>query len=87
LNLLKEYTDISKISYCFAIFSGDIILFTGHKDGSLIIWKMKTKKYAQNKKFLSEYYYNYSFNFDLTNIKNYELRRQFEIITKIEQKK
>ena len=85
LNLLKEYTDISKISYCSAIFSGDIILFTGHKDGSFIIWKMKTKKYEQNKKFLSEYYYNYSFNFDLTNIKNYELRRQFEIITKIEQ--
>ena len=85
LNLLKEYTDISKISYCSAIFSGDIILFTGHKDGSLIIWKMKTKKFDQKKKFLSEYYYNYSFNFDLTNIKNCELRRQFEIITKIEQ--
>ena len=44
---------------------------------------MKTKKNDTNKKFLSEYYYNYTFDFDITNIKNYELRRKFEIISKI----
>ena len=85
LDLLKEYEDISKISYCLAVFNGDILLFTGHKDGSIIIWKMKTKRSDKDKKFLQEYYYNYSLNFDMTNIKDYELRRRFEIILKIEQ--
>ena len=83
LNLLKENYDIAKITYCLAVFIDDIILLTGHKDGSIIFWKMKTKKNDTNKKFLSEYYYNYTFDFDITNIKNYELRRKFEIISKI----
>ena len=85
LNLLKEKKDIPKISYCDALFSGDIILFTGHKDGSVIIWKLKTKKYNKEKIFLPEYNYNYSFDFDNKDIKKYELRREFEIITKVEQ--
>ena len=34
---------------------------------------------------MDEYRYNYSFDFDISNIKNFQLRRKFEIITKIEQ--
>ena len=83
LNLLKENHDIAKITYCIAVFTGDIIVLTGHKDGYIIFWKMKTKKKNNNNKFLSEYYYNYTFDFDVTNIENYELRRKFEIIAKI----
>ena len=86
LNILKEQKNIPKISYCTAIFSGDIILFSGHVDGTIIIWKLKTKKNnTQNNEFLSEYKYNYSFDFNLKNIKNYKLRRNFEIIKIIEQ--
>ena len=82
---MKENNDIPKISYCNALFSGDIVLFTGHKDGSVLIWKLKTKKYIKKKIFLPEYNYNYSFDFDINDIKKYELRREFEIITKVEQ--
>ena len=89
LNLLKDEKNIiPKISYCVAAFTGDVILFTGHKDGSVIIWKMITLKSKENKdEFLQEYYYNYSFNFDLSNINRYLLRRKFEIIIKVEQNK
>ncbi len=49
---------------------------------------MKTLKSKENKdEFLQEYYYNYSFNFDLGYINNYLLRRKFEIIIKVEQNK
>ena len=87
LNLLSQgKNSIPKISYCVASFTGDIVLFTGHKDGSVIIWKMKTKKCEENQDmFLKEYKYNYSFNFDFNNINKYELRRNFEIIVKVEQ--
>ena len=86
LNILKAQKNIPKISYCTAIFSGDIILFSGHVDGTIIIWKLKTKKNnTQNNEFLSEYKYNYSFDFNLKNIKNYKLRRNFEILKIIEQ--
>ena len=89
LNLLGDGKNIiPKISYCVAAFTGDVILFTGHKDGSVIIWKMITLKSKENKdEFLQEYYYNYSFNFDLSNINKYLLRRKFEIIIKVEQNK
>ena len=86
LNILKAQKNIPKISYCTAIFSGDIILFSGHVDGTIIIWKLKTKKNnTQNNEFLPEYKYNYSFDFNLKDIKNYKLRRNFEIIKIIEQ--
>ena len=76
LNLLnKEYNKISKINYVTACFIYDVILFTGHEDGSLIIWKVKNKNMIDNfdqrisyifndkisKSFLSEYNYTYDF--------------------------
>ena len=85
LNLLNESYNISKITYCVSSFSGDILLFTGHKDGSVIIWKIKTIKSNEKDIFLHEYDYNYSFDFDKAKIKNYILRRKFEMITKVEQ--
>ena len=86
LNLLNESYNISKITYCVSSFSGDILLFTGHKDGSVIIWKIKTIKSNEKDIFLHEYDYNYSFDFDKAKIKNYILRRKFEMITKVEQR-
>ena len=74
LNLLnKENNNISKIKYVTACFIYDVILFTGHEDGSIIIWKVKNKNVFDNyterisyiynnnnsKSFLSEYNYNY----------------------------
>ena len=87
LNLLnQEKNIIPKITYCIAAFTGDVILFTGHKDGSVIIWKMKTKKSKENNDiYLKEYNYNYSFNFDINDINKHELRRKFEIVIKVEQ--
>ena len=76
LNLLnKENSNISKISCVTACFIYDVILFTGHEDGSIIIWKVKNKNMFDNynerisyvfnnnnsKSFLSEYNYAYDF--------------------------
>ena len=76
LNLLnKEYSSISKINYVTACFIYDVTLFTGHEDGSIIIWKVKNKNMFDNynerisyvfndnnsKCFLSEYNYAYDF--------------------------
>ena len=74
LNLLNnEYSNISKIKYITACFIYDVILFTAHDDGSILIWKVKYKnlfdkynervsyKFNDNitKSFLSEYNYAY----------------------------
>ena len=76
LNLLnKENNNIAKISYVTACFIYDVILFTGHEDGTIIIWKVKSKNMFDNynerisyiyndnssKSFLSEYNYAYDF--------------------------
>ena len=78
LNLLnKENNNISKIQYVTACFIYDVILFTGHEDGSIIIWKVKNKNVFDNynerisyvfnnsnsKGFLSEYNYTYDLYF------------------------
>ena len=88
LNLLdKVYESISKITYCLAVFLNDVILFTGHKNGSIIIWKVKNKNTLQNfnervsyvfnntrtKSFLNEYYYNYDFDLEDKN-NNYNVQ-------------
>ena len=88
LNLLeKVHESISKITYCLAIFLYDVILFTGHEDNSIIIWKVKNKNTLQNfnervsyvynnnkaKSFLNEYYYNYDFDLNDNNY-NYNIQ-------------
>ena len=97
LNLLdKGHNRISNITYCVPVFLFDVILFTGHKDGTIYIWKVKNKNQKDNsnertsyspnntmKKFLHEYNFGYSFNCDLNNIKDYELKRQFDIVNHI----
>jgi hypothetical protein len=98
LNLLdKVYNHISKITYCVVVFIYDVILFTGHKNGSIYIWKVKNKNRLENfkerasyiynnknsKSFLPEYDYGYSFNFN-KNIKDFELQRKFDIVSKID---
>ena len=98
LNLFdKVYDHISNITYCVAVFIYDVILFTGHKNGSIYIWKVKNKNRLENfnerasyifnnkksKSFLPEYDYGYSFNFN-KNIKDFELQRKFDIVSKID---
>ncbi len=84
LNLLDKYNqnlNLSCITCCSAVFLDDVILFTGHKDGSIIIWKMvneKTEKkfeeinsYVYNKKksinFLPEYSFGYNSKYNRHN--------------------
>ena len=79
LNLLdKVHELIPKITYCNAAFLNDAILFTGHEDSSIIIWKVKNRNTSENfeqrlsyvynssktKSFLNEYYYNYDFDLE-----------------------
>ena len=79
LNLLdKVHEVIPKITYCNAVFLYDAILFTGHEDSSIIIWKVKNRNTSENfeqrvsyvynssktKSFLNEYYYNYDFDLE-----------------------
>ena len=88
LNLLdKAYESITQITCCTAIFLYDVILFTGHEDGSIIIWKIKNKNTFQNnneiendeynnnnkKSYLNEYYYNYDLDIDANN-NNYNIQ-------------
>ena len=85
LNLLnKENSNISKIEYVTACFIYDVILFTAHEDGSIIIWKVKNKNVFDNynerisyifndhnsKSFLSEYNYNYDLYYYENNNRN-----------------
>ena len=87
LNLLdKVHESLSKITCCNAIFLYDVILFTGHEDSSIVIWRVKNKNTQQNfnervsyvynnnnsKFFLNEYYYNY--DFDIDNKNNYNIQ-------------
>ena len=95
LNLLdKAYESITQITCCTAVFLYDVILFTGHEDCSIIIWKIKNKstyqKYneveidindKQEKSYLNEYYYNYDLDDNNYNIQ--ELKREFEIVSQI----
>ena len=75
LNLFdKIYEDLNSITCCTAVFIYDVILFTAHKDGYIIIWKVKNKNrtekfderisYIYNRKkskfFLPEYSYGYN---------------------------
>ena len=42
LNLLDKVNEcIQNITYCKAVFLYDVILFTGHEDFSVIIWKVR----------------------------------------------
>ena len=82
LNLLDKVNEsLSQITYCNAIFLYDVILFTGHKDFSIAIWRVKNKNTQQNfnervsyvynntnsKFFLNEYYYNYDYDIENNN--------------------
>jgi len=87
LNLIdKVHETLSQITCCNAIFLYDVILFTGHEDFSIVIWRVKNKNTMQNfnervsyvynnnnsKFFLNEYYYNY--DFDIDNNNNYNIQ-------------
>ena len=75
LNLFeKKYQDFSSITCCKGVFLDDVILFTGHKDGSINIWKIINRNnnikineenpFINNKKkskyLLPEYNYGYN---------------------------
>ena len=75
LNLFEKlYEDLNSITCCRASFLYDIVLFTAHRDGSILIWKLKNKdvnekfeeriSYVFNRKkskfFLPEYSYGYN---------------------------
>ena len=88
----EEYEQLYSITCCKAVFIYDVILFTAHKDGSIIIWKMLNKEadeslYSENnqKEYLKEYKYGYNFrNYMNSGIKLSEvkLRRKFVEICK-----
>ena len=76
LNLFdSEYESLSIITKCQAIFIHDVTLFTAHKDGYIIIWKIinqnsdenfdigggESYEDKKNKLFLKEYLYGYNF--------------------------
>jgi hypothetical protein len=97
LNLLdKVHESLSKITCCVAAFLYDVILFTGHEDSSIVIWKVKNKNTSDNFKerisylynnnstnfFLNEYYYNYDFDLDDTD-NNYNIQ-ECELLRKFE---
>ena len=100
LNLLdKVYDSIKKITTADAEFLNDIVLFTGHEDCSVILWKVKNKNVMEkfdrrmsfifnknkSKCFLNEYYYNYDLeNENNIDINDCELQRKFEMISKIQ---
>ena len=94
LNLFeKEYKDYYSITCCRAVFIYEVTLFTAHKDGSIILWKIVNKdikenfdnKFNDNKdgKFLKEYKYAYNYRNYMNSgikLKEFELRRKFEKI-------
>ena len=96
LNLLDKINhNIPKITYCVAVFIYDVVLFTGHKNGSIYIWKIKNNNMFQssnsitnddinnNNNYLPEYDYCYSFKFNKNNIKEFELQRKFDYVNQI----
>ena len=89
LNLFeKEYKDYYSITCCRAVFIYEVTLFTAHKDGSIIIWKIINKDIKENfdnktDKFLKEYKYGYNYRNYMNSgikLKEFELRRKFEQI-------
>ena len=75
LNLFdKIHENLYNITCCKAVFINEITLFTGHKDGSIIIWKINNKNTTEkfeerisfvfnskkSKFFLPEYSYGYN---------------------------
>ena len=95
--LTKEYESLSKIKYSVGVFIYDVILFTAHKDGSFIIWKIKNKNIFENfgerisylynntksKYFLNEYNYAYDYDF-LRNNPNSSSLEDYELRRKFE---
>ena len=86
----KIYDKLFSITCCRAVFIYDVILFTAHKDGTIIIWKVINKDLndidndlPKNKIFMKEYLFNYNYR-DCANVSiklgQNELRRQFEEI-------
>ena len=82
----KEYEELYSITCCKAVFIYDVILFTAHKDGSIIIWKMLNKDTDEilssdnnQKEYLKEYMYGYNYRNYNSGIKLSEvnLRRKF----------
>ena len=84
LNLLdKETEKLSTITCCKAVFIYDVILFTAHKDGSIIIWKIINKYIDKDNPFLDEYKYAYNYRNYMNSgikLKKVELKRKFEKI-------
>ena len=89
LNLFeKEYKDYYSITCCRAVFIYEVTLFTAHKDGSIILWKIVNKDIKGNfdskdGKFLKEYKYAYNYRNYMNSgikLKEFELRRKFEKI-------
>ena len=94
LNILDKINEnIQTITYCTAAFNNDVLLFTAHKDGLIIIWKilnkdineteLNEKSSKKNKIFLKEYLYAYNYrNYMNSGIKLSEcqLQRKFEEI-------
>ena len=95
LNILdKDNENIQCITHCTAMFNNDIVLFTAHKDGLIIIWKVLNKdlgeaelneknknknKNKKNKIFLKEYLYAYNYrNYMNSGIKLSECQLQRE---------
>ena len=59
LNLFdKIYEDLNSITCCTAVFIYDVILFTAHKDGYIIIWKVKNKNRTEKFDERISYIYN-----------------------------
>jgi hypothetical protein len=92
LNLFdKNNENIQSITCCTAAFNNDVVLFTAHKDGLIIVWKILNKdtndselaesdKEQKPKIFLKEYLYAYNFrNYMNSGIKLSEcqLQRKF----------
>ena len=99
LNLIEKLNqNISFITCCTVAFLDDVILFTGHKDGSITIWKIINKdvdnnfeerisyKFNENntKFFLEDYIYGYNANYKIGKNEESELIRKFEKVISIE---
>ena len=99
LNLIeKSNQNISLITCCTVAFLDDVVLFTGHKDGSINIWKIVNKdvnnnfeerisyKFNENntKFFLEDYKYGYNSNYKIGKNEESELTRKFEKVISIE---
>ena len=84
LNLFeKEYEDLNIITCCKAVFIYDVTLFTAHKDGSIILWKILNKDLDEDKNCFKEYKYCYNYrNYMNSGIKlsDIKLNRRFEKI-------